>query len=36
MMRFLLGPDDWLGHHPRLCLCILLALLLAFGGPLYG
>lgn len=23
-MRFLLGPDDWLGRRPNLCLFLLL------------
>ncbi len=32
MMRFLLGPDDWFGQRPALCLSIILVLLLAEGA----
>lgn len=33
MMRFLLGPDDWLGRHQGMCL-VLLAVVILAGGSL--
>lgn len=29
MMRLLFGPDDWLGDHQEVCLCMLGVLIVA-------
>ena len=28
MMRVLLGPDDWLGDHPLVCVAVIIIFLL--------
>jgi hypothetical protein len=32
MMRRLLGPNDWLGRHPAVCLVLVAVLLLIEGA----
>jgi len=32
MMRFLLGPDDWLGQHQGACLALMVVVILAGGS----
>lgn len=31
-MNWILNPDDWLGHHPRVCLALLVLLILLAGA----
>ena len=33
MMRILLSPDDWLAHHPTLCLAAMALLILTCSAP---